>query len=88
MAASRQALNVRPSRFPSTSIPQYDPTLMIVRCSATSSTAKSYNITLLPGDGIGPEIISVAKNKFLRSGKSMFHHLLFRITALAPPETG
>lgn len=32
----------------------------IIRCCSSSS--KSYNITLLPGDGIGPEVISVAKN--------------------------
>lgn len=32
-----------------------------VRCSATTP-AKRYSITLLPGDGIGPEVISVAKN--------------------------
>ncbi|KAI3771096.1 hypothetical protein L6452_02252 [Arctium lappa] len=41
------------------SLPQRHPTPPIIRCS---STAKSYNITLLPGDGIGPEVISVAKN--------------------------
>ncbi|XP_057527356.1 3-isopropylmalate dehydrogenase, chloroplastic-like [Amaranthus tricolor] len=35
----------------------------IVRCSAAATpTKKSYNITLLPGDGIGPEIISVTKD--------------------------
>lgn len=34
-----------------------------VRCSAaTTPTKKSYNITLLPGDGIGPEIISISKH--------------------------
>lgn len=32
-----------------------------VRCSA-ASPSKRYTITLLPGDGIGPEVISVAKN--------------------------
>ncbi|KAG9160000.1 hypothetical protein Leryth_005752 [Lithospermum erythrorhizon] len=32
-----------------------------VNCSATSKV-KHYSITLLPGDGIGPEVISVAKN--------------------------
>ncbi|KAI3995058.1 hypothetical protein MKX01_020830 [Papaver californicum] len=32
-----------------------------IQCSATSNTKKSYNITLLPGDGIGPEVVSVAK---------------------------
>ncbi|KAI3792668.1 hypothetical protein L2E82_06556 [Cichorium intybus] len=62
MPASIQALNVRPFRFQSTSIPQFHPRPVIVRCSATSSTTRSYNITLLPADGIGPEVISVAKN--------------------------
>ncbi|KAF5741756.1 3-isopropylmalate dehydrogenase-2C chloroplastic [Tripterygium wilfordii] len=32
-----------------------------IKCAATTPR-KSYNITLLPGDGIGPEVISVAKN--------------------------
>lgn len=32
----------------------------LICCSAISP--KHYNITLLPGDGIGPEVISVAKN--------------------------
>ncbi|EXB29709.1 3-isopropylmalate dehydrogenase 2 [Morus notabilis] len=32
-----------------------------IRCSA-ASPSKRYTITLLPGDGIGPEVISVAKN--------------------------
>ncbi|KAI3861946.1 hypothetical protein MKW98_018229 [Papaver atlanticum] len=32
-----------------------------IQCSATSNPKKSYNITLLPGDGIGPEVVSVAK---------------------------
>ncbi|KAI3781534.1 hypothetical protein L2E82_11551 [Cichorium intybus] len=40
----------------------YSSIRVIVRCSAISSTTKRYNITLLPRDGIGPEIISVAKN--------------------------
>ncbi|KAJ8445530.1 hypothetical protein Cgig2_012418 [Carnegiea gigantea] len=34
-----------------------------VRCSAAAvPTKRSYTITLLPGDGIGPEIVSVAKD--------------------------
>ncbi|KAI9097961.1 hypothetical protein K1719_025732 [Acacia pycnantha] len=37
--------------------------LGLVKCSAASSTSKrSYSITLLPGDGIGPEVTTVAKN--------------------------
>ncbi|EFJ19111.1 hypothetical protein SELMODRAFT_111515 [Selaginella moellendorffii] len=31
-----------------------------VRCIATASASRSYKITVLPGDGIGPEIMSVA----------------------------
>ncbi|XP_054782813.1 3-isopropylmalate dehydrogenase 2, chloroplastic-like [Prosopis cineraria] len=35
----------------------------LVRCSAASPPSKrSYSITLLPGDGIGPEVTMVAKN--------------------------
>jgi 3-isopropylmalate dehydrogenase len=34
-----------------------------IRCAAaTTKQSKRYSITLLPGDGIGPEVISVAKN--------------------------
>ena len=33
--------------------------MVSVRCSAA---ARSYNITLLPGDGIGPEVVAVAKD--------------------------
>ncbi|XP_074276136.1 3-isopropylmalate dehydrogenase, chloroplastic-like [Silene latifolia] len=34
-----------------------------VRCAAAATpTKRSYTITLLPGDGIGPEIISIAKD--------------------------
>ena len=34
-----------------------------VRCSAAAApTKRSYTVTLLPGDGIGPEIVSVAKD--------------------------
>ncbi|KAI3771094.1 hypothetical protein L6452_02250 [Arctium lappa] len=63
MAASMQLVNLRPFSFHSTCVPQHHPRPVIIRCSATTkSTAKSYNITLLPGDGIGPEVISVAKN--------------------------
>nr|GEV37205.1 3-isopropylmalate dehydrogenase, chloroplastic-like [Tanacetum cinerariifolium] len=32
------------------------------RLDSGNSTKRRYNITLLPGDGIGPEVISVAKN--------------------------
>ncbi|CAM8997118.1 hypothetical protein QQ045_008053 [Rhodiola kirilowii] len=32
------------------------------KCAAVASGKKQFNVTLLPGDGIGPEVISVAKN--------------------------
>ncbi|XP_040934661.1 3-isopropylmalate dehydrogenase, chloroplastic isoform X2 [Gossypium hirsutum] len=38
-----------------------------IRCAATTPT-KRYSITLLPGDGIGPEVISVAKNVLKLAG--------------------
>ena len=33
-----------------------------------AAAAKNYNITLLPGDGIGPEIMSVAKDVLIEVG--------------------
>ncbi|XP_056167138.1 LOW QUALITY PROTEIN: 3-isopropylmalate dehydrogenase, chloroplastic [Syzygium oleosum] len=39
---------------------QCPPRLGSIRCGATTPTRR-YSITLLPGDGIGPEVISVAK---------------------------
>jgi len=39
-----------------------------IRCAAASPVKKRYNITLLPGDGIGPEVISVAKNVLQKAG--------------------
>lgn len=35
------------------------------RCPAA---ARSYNITLLPGDGIGPEVVAVAKDVLSLAG--------------------
>jgi 3-isopropylmalate dehydrogenase len=35
------------------------------RCSAS---IRSYNITLLPGDGIGPEVVAVAKDVLSLAG--------------------
>lgn len=35
------------------------------RCAAS---ARSYNITLLPGDGIGPEVVAVAKDVLSAAG--------------------
>ncbi|MED6193224.1 3-isopropylmalate dehydrogenase 2, chloroplastic [Stylosanthes scabra] len=41
-----------------------------VRCSASvvPPSKRSYSITLLPGDGIGPEVISVAKDVLVLAG--------------------
>ncbi|MFS7997307.1 putative 3-isopropylmalate dehydrogenase [Helianthus anomalus] len=50
-------INLTPFRLHSTSIPKHQSRSFTVRCAKSS-----YNITLLPGDGIGPEVISVAKN--------------------------
>jgi 3-isopropylmalate dehydrogenase len=36
-----------------------------IRCSAAK---RSYNITLLPGDGIGPEVVAVAKDALTVAG--------------------
>lgn len=41
--------------------------LATIRCSVAAPT-KRYSITLLPGDGIGPEVISVAKNALQLAG--------------------
>jgi 3-isopropylmalate dehydrogenase len=53
------------------------------RCSAA---ARSYNITLLPGDGIGPEVVAVAKDVLSLAGalegKLLHHHPM--LAALAP----
>ncbi|KAK6147839.1 hypothetical protein DH2020_018751 [Rehmannia glutinosa] len=63
MAASLQ-LNFKPlkprllhAKPASKSAPKFSS----IRCSA-ATLSKSYTLTLLPGDGIGPEVISVAKN--------------------------
>ncbi|VAH70615.1 unnamed protein product [Triticum turgidum subsp. durum] len=46
-----------------------------LRCSAAS---RSYNITLLPGDGIGPEVVSVAKDVLSVAGAKEGVELRFR----------
>ncbi|PWA46937.1 Isocitrate and isopropylmalate dehydrogenase family [Artemisia annua] len=63
-STSMQVMSVKP---PFQSQPQNNiKKPVIIRCcsssSSTTAAKKSYNITLLPGDGIGPEVISVAKN--------------------------
>ncbi|KAL6953293.1 3-isopropylmalate dehydrogenase, partial [Sarracenia purpurea var. burkii] len=69
MVASLQ-LNARQFRFrhfPSKSLSKHPSHLVTIRCSATSP-ARRYTVTLLPGDGIGPEVISVAKNVLQLAG--------------------
>ncbi|OIS97575.1 PREDICTED: 3-isopropylmalate dehydrogenase 2, chloroplastic-like isoform X1 [Nicotiana attenuata] len=63
MAASLQftATPLNQLQFHSKTLPKHAAKWSTIRCSAAPPT-KSYNITLLPGDGIGPEVISVAKN--------------------------
>ncbi|XP_057472738.1 3-isopropylmalate dehydrogenase 2, chloroplastic-like [Actinidia eriantha] len=69
MAASLQ-LNARsftPHHFQSKSSHKLAPKIFTIRCSATPPVRR-YTITLLPGDGIGPEVISVAKNVLQLAG--------------------
>jgi hypothetical protein len=40
-----------------------------LRCSASAKSAeRSYSVTLLPGDGIGPEVVAVAKDVLYLAG--------------------
>lgn len=48
-----------------------------IRCAAASPRKKRFNIALLPGDGIGPEVISVAKNVLQKAGSLEGILLLF-----------
>lgn len=69
MAASLQ-LSARPFKphFQSKSLSKPSSIrLATIRCSA-ATPPKRYSITLLPGDGIGPEVISVAKNVLKLAG--------------------
>ncbi|KAK9281192.1 hypothetical protein L1049_004087 [Liquidambar formosana] len=68
MAASLQ-LNVRSFEpfFQSKPLSKHSPRLGTIRCS-TATPQKRYTITLLPGDGIGPEVISVAKEVLKLTG--------------------
>ncbi|WZZ07405.1 hypothetical protein YC2023_093326 [Brassica napus] len=70
MAAALQT-NIRPVKFPATfrALTKQSPAPFRVRCCAVNSAGKKrYNITLLPGDGIGPEVISIAKNVLQQAG--------------------
>ncbi|CAA0827349.1 3-isopropylmalate dehydrogenase 2- chloroplastic [Striga hermonthica] len=63
MAVSLQ-LNFKPLRprfLHSKPHPKSAPKIAGIRCSAATQK-KSYTLTLLPGDGIGPEVVSVAKD--------------------------
>lgn len=82
MAASSSSLQFTATpfnQFHSKKVPKHATKWGTIRCSA-SSPSKSYNITLLPGDGIGPEVISVAKNALQLvssiEGKYLFKSLL------------
>ncbi|XVF86372.1 hypothetical protein PTKIN_Ptkin18bG0034500 [Pterospermum kingtungense] len=71
MAASIR-LNVRSTKAPFNLKPfvKQSPKPSRIRCAAAAATTptKRYKITLLPGDGIGPEVISVAKNVLQLAG--------------------
>lgn len=67
-------LNIRPFRHSLQSKPisrflSSSPKCVTIRSSTTWSS-KRYNITLLPGDGIGPEVISVAKDVLKLAGSN------------------
>ncbi|KAJ7951956.1 isopropylmalate dehydrogenase 3 [Quillaja saponaria] len=90
MAACLQ-LNAKPLKpllqpFPSSSNESLKP--RAIRCSSAPSPSKRrYSITLLPGDGIGPEVISVAKNVLELAGslegiQFKFHEMLLGGAAL------
>ncbi|KAM0957043.1 hypothetical protein ACFX2I_025174 [Malus domestica] len=65
MAAAPACLQLNAKPFSSflspNPISKHTPKVGRISCSA-ASPSKRYSITLLPGDGIGPEVISVAKN--------------------------
>ncbi|KAL9156593.1 hypothetical protein ABFS82_09G088100 [Erythranthe guttata] len=69
MAASLQ-LNFKPFKpqlLNPNSPSKPSPKFSTIRCAA-ATPSKSYTLTLLPGDGIGPEVISVAKNALQQVG--------------------
>jgi hypothetical protein len=70
MAACLQlnAKSFRPYfRLNSVSVSKQSPKPGRIRC-ATTTPSKRYTITLLPGDGIGPEVISIATNVLKLAG--------------------
>ncbi|KAH7568128.1 hypothetical protein JRO89_XS07G0243100 [Xanthoceras sorbifolium] len=70
MAASLQQLNLRPAGAPFYLKPasKHSSRTASIRCAAAAAPSKRYTITVLPGDGIGPEIISVAKDVLKLTG--------------------
>ncbi|KAF2323089.1 hypothetical protein GH714_033391 [Hevea brasiliensis] len=67
--ASAMQLNVKPTRlaFHSKLASKHSHKPARISCAA-ATPSKRYSITLLPGDGIGPEVISVAKNVLKLAG--------------------
>ncbi|XP_010492220.1 PREDICTED: 3-isopropylmalate dehydrogenase 3, chloroplastic isoform X2 [Camelina sativa] len=55
-----------PGKYTSLNNQYHAPSL--IRCAAASPGKKRFNIALLPGDGIGPEVISVAKSVLEKAG--------------------
>ncbi|OMP03946.1 Isocitrate and isopropylmalate dehydrogenases family [Corchorus olitorius] len=72
MAAASIQLNVRSIKAPFNLKPisKHSPKLTRISCAAAAATKppKRYSITLLPGDGIGPEIVSVTKEVLKLAG--------------------
>jgi 3-isopropylmalate dehydrogenase len=64
---SLNAIKIVPGKYSSLTDHQFRAPYRI-RCAAASPGKKRYNIALLPGDGIGPEVISVAKNVLQKAG--------------------
>lgn len=69
MAAALQT-NIPPVKVPATfrAVKKQSFAPFRVRCAVASPGNKRYNITLLPGDGIGPEVVSIAKNVLQQAG--------------------
>ncbi|KAF7826651.1 3-isopropylmalate dehydrogenase, chloroplastic-like [Senna tora] len=61
----------------------------VVRCSAAAAASpskRSYSITLLPGDGIGPEVTAIAKNVLVLAGslEARMEHLEASVDTAVP----
>jgi 3-isopropylmalate dehydrogenase len=69
MAAALQT-NIRTVKVPATfrAVSKQSLAPFRVRCAVASPGKKRYTITLLPGDGIGPEVVSIAKNVLQQAG--------------------